>query len=116
MEALLTERGVARHFNNTKNKRKLLSLHNRIVKFRAKNAASAEALLAIKWLGNEGSHSTPEGLGFEDLLDAYELFEHVIEQIYVKRDRRILKLASGINKERGSTRRKKKPKAGVPGF
>ena len=90
---MLTERGVARTVINKHNKRKLLPLHDRIIKFKPKNAAAAETLLAIKWLGNESSHAATAGLVFEDLLDAYELFEHAIDQIYVKRDKKMLKLA-----------------------
>lgn len=109
VEALLTERKVQRTVINIKGKRQDLALHSRIDKFKAKNVEAAEGLLAIKWLGNEGSHaSLEEGLTLDDLLDAYELFEHAIDLIYVQQSAKMKKLAAGINKKRGSTRKKKK--------
>jgi hypothetical protein len=105
VETLLTERGIARSVVSSHNKRRRLSLHDRITKFRVKNPVAAETLLAIKWLGNEGSHGSSECLTLEDLLDAYELFEHVIDQVYVKRDRKIIRLASAINRKRGPRRK-----------
>lgn len=111
VEALLTERGVKRTTINKQGKRQPLALHSRIVDFKAKEPDAAETLLAIKWLGNEGSHAGTEALSVDDLLDAYELFEHAIEQVYVKRHKKMSKLASGINKKRGSVRKKKKDKS-----
>ncbi len=108
VEALLTNRGIARTVLDKKKKRTRMSLHSRIIKFTTKDATAAETLLAIKWLGNEGSHATASPLGLDGLLDAYELFEHAIEQIYVKRDKRLLKLTAGINKKKGSTRKNAK--------
>lgn len=109
VEALLTERKVPRTVINVKGKRQDLKLHSRIEKFGNKNAEAAASLLAIKWLGNKGSHASLEqGLTLDDLLDAYELFEHAIDLVYVRQSAKMKKLAAGINKRRGSTRKKKK--------
>lgn len=108
VEALLTERGIKRTVVNKKGKRQALALHDRIVAFKKEEPEAADTLLAIKWLGNEGSHAGTGALTVDDLLDAYELFEHAIEQVYVKRSKKMSKLASGINKKRGSVRKKKK--------
>ncbi len=108
VEALLTDQGIPRTTINKKNKREHLSLHNRIAAFKKKKSDAADTLLAIKWLGNEGSHAGTEALSVEDLLDAYALFEHAIELVYVKRQKKMSKLASDIIKKRGSVRRKKK--------
>lgn len=110
VEALLTERGIKRTTINKGGKRQSLTLHSRILDFKSNEPDAADTLLAIKWLGNEGSHAGTEALSVEDLLDAYELFEHAIEQVYVKRHKKMSKLASGINKRRGSVRKKQKNK------
>lgn len=75
------------------------SLHERIILFGKKNPKPAERLLAIKWIGNFGSH----GLRLEsnDLLDAYELLEIVLVEIYDTSKKRTDKLTKDINKKKG---------------
>ncbi|MEZ5893123.1 MAG: DUF4145 domain-containing protein [Parvularculaceae bacterium] len=67
-------------------KRSRLSLHARIDKYKQTDSNSAEYLLAIKWLGNEGSHASLDKVGERDLLDGFDTFDHLIERIYVKRE------------------------------
>jgi Domain of unknown function (DUF4145) len=114
VEALLTERGVARTTRNGKGKRQPLSLHARIDKYKQASPEAAPTLFALKWLGNDGSHASPEGVDINNLLDAFELFEHAIETIYVKRTDKLKRLASSINKKRGPLHRKPKVKSFWP--
>jgi hypothetical protein len=55
VEVLPTEQGIRRTTIFKRQKREL-RLHNRIVEYQAKRPDAAELLLAVKWLGNEGSH------------------------------------------------------------
>jgi hypothetical protein len=64
--------------------------------------------LAIKWLGNEGSHEGVGELKTDDLLDGFELFEHVIDQVCTKRTEKLKRLAANINRRKGSVRRKRR--------
>jgi Domain of unknown function (DUF4145) len=107
-EALLTDRRVPS--TAIKNgKRKRIWLHDRIERFKQKEAESADYLLAIKWIGNVGSHYNFDELELADLLDGFELIEHVVERIYVRRDKRLKKMANAINLRKG---RPLRPKGG----
>lgn len=94
VEILLTERGVPETTTDRHGKPVRINLHHRIEKFRAKNQAAAELLLAIKMLGNVGSHG--DDVTMDDLLDAYEILDHVIDAIYSTRAIRAATLASGL--------------------
>jgi hypothetical protein len=85
---------------------KTKSLHERIIHFGQQNAKAAERLLAIKWIGNFGSH----GLKLErsDLLDAYEIFEVALQEIYDDDKRRVDKLTKSINKKKGPLNKRKR--------
>jgi hypothetical protein len=107
IEALLTEQGVPRNTVNAKGKRQPLSLHSRIEKYQAKNEDAAELLMAIKWFGNAGSH-TVGGVDRATLLDAYELLEHAIEIIYVRRTAALKKIAKSMTARKGRPARVKR--------
>ncbi len=98
VELILTEYHIKR-FEIKKGKRKRLSLHERIELFSYKNATLGDALMAIKWIGNEGSHIGK--LTKDDLLDAFEMLEHVLDELFEKRKEKIGKLVKAINKKKG---------------
>jgi len=106
-EALLTERKVPQTTLNRRGKRERISLHARIDKFKQKDAGSADYLLAIKWLGNAGSHANLDELSGDDLLNGFELFEHLIERVYVRREEHLKKMAKRINSRKGKPIRKR---------
>jgi hypothetical protein len=95
----MDERGIARRFRTKKGKLEDLSLHARIERFAKKNPNVGNTLIAIKWLGNTGSHS-PD-LKANDVLDAFELLLHAIEEIYESKTVRLKKLTSSIIKRKG---------------
>lgn len=99
LEALLTELGVRRY--NTKNgKRIFLNLHSRISLLPAKYSELGELLLAIKWLGNAGSHADSV-VKIDDVMDAYELIDHVLQELYAQKAKKAKALARKINKKKG---------------
>jgi hypothetical protein len=81
-----------------------LSLHTRIENFTKKYPEVGANLLAIKWLGNSGSHS--DDLKADDMLDAFELLEHVLDEIYESKSTRIKKLTKAIIKKKGPVSKK----------
>lgn len=83
--------------NAGKNRR--LSLHERIELFKEKDAELADTMLAIKWLGNAGSHASD--LNEKDILDAFELMEHVIEKLFVEKLKKIRIITKKINTKKG---------------
>ena len=110
-EVLLTDRKIPSKTLNKKKKMVRIDLHARIEKYKQKDPTSANYLLAIKWLGNVGSHTSLDKLGVDDLLNGFELFEHVVQRIYEKHEEHLKKIAKTINARKG---RPVKPKAWKP--
>ena len=110
LELLLTAQRVNRTTGRIKKngKREFLSLHNRIQRFAAKRASLAQNLLAVKWLGNAGSHANP--ITRDDVLDGYEIMEYVLDEVFANRSRKVGALTRAINRRRGprSPRRHRK--------
>ena len=86
-----------------KERRINLTLHQRIEKFKLKYKELGENLLAIKWLGNAASH--PTGLSIDDIFDAFEILQHVLNELYDNRSKRIQKLTKQINSKKGKRSR-----------
>ena len=95
IDAILTNKRVKR-FSNVKGKRKLINLHDRIVEFEKKDPGIAKKLLAIKWLGNEGSHANT--MTKNDVLDAYEILESVLDDLFVGYKKAVERKVFQINK------------------
>jgi hypothetical protein len=74
-------------------------LDRRIKSFAPRNQGVANKLLAIKWIGNTGSHS--DNLELVDVLDAFELLEYCLEELYEGRTARLIALAASINTHKG---------------
>ena len=99
IEELLTELKIKR-FSTSKGKRRFISLHQRIDLLPEKFAQFKEIILAIKWLGNTGSHGHGE-VTMDDVMDAYELTEHVLQEIYEPRIKKLKAIAKKVNKKKG---------------
>ena len=101
VERLLTELKIE-CFEMKKGKLRIISLHQRISLIPPPHQGLKHLLLAIKWLGNAGSHAQGE-ISVDDVLDAYEMTEHVLEQIYPDQ-RRAMKMnaiATEVNRKKG---------------
>lgn len=92
-----------------KGKRKLLSLHSRIEHFKDLKPKEGELLMALKWIGNFGSHSN-DNLTREDILDAFDILDYVTNKLYEKDSKRILRLGKRINKLKGPQKKSSKKK------
>lgn len=97
LELLLTAQGVNRTVSGKRGKR--LTLHERVKRYESKRSDIAGHLLAVKWLGNAGSHPSP--ISHDDVLDGYEIMEHVLDELYVGRARRVGALSRAINRRKG---------------
>ena len=78
---------------------KKISLHDRILLFHPTNPDIGELLLAMKWIGNIGSHTN--NLTREDLLTDFELLQFVINEIFINDRKRLKKIAQKIIKSKG---------------
>lgn len=70
------------------------NLHQRIQHFSKKKPRICRLLLALKIIGNEGSHSINTTV--DDVLTAFEILELLVEMIYIKNDNRIETLVKQI--------------------
>lgn len=101
LEDLLTQQKV-RRFSSKGGKRNVIQLHDRIIAFSKKNDAAANSLLALKWIGNSGSHGGKRNNTTRDqVLEAMDIFEHALDQIYDRTGVSIAKKVKKINAKRG---------------
>jgi len=99
LENLLTYMKVKRY--ETKNGKKFfLNLHRRIDLIPAKYQSLKDFCLAIKWLGNAGSHSDKK-ITLDDVMDAYEIMDEMLRELLDKKQEHIKKLVKTINKKKG---------------
>lgn len=99
IEQLLTWLKIKR-FSLIKGKRRYISLHQRIALLPPQYSEIKDLILAIKWLGNSGSHSR-DGMTLDDVMDAYEFLEHILEEIFGKKAKNLKARAKKVNKKKG---------------
>jgi hypothetical protein len=85
-----------------------LNLHHRIEIFEKTRPEVSERLKAIKWLGNVGSHAGGKELTHDDLLDAFEILETVLIDLYSPVRAAIERKAKLINSRKGPARQRAK--------
>lgn len=95
IEFLMDDLKVEKTIHTKSGKCKNLILHDRILQYKLINSEAADFLLAIKWIGNEGSHYTK--ITKNDVLDAYELLEFSLEQVYNDKKKSLVMLSQNIN-------------------
>jgi hypothetical protein len=76
-----------------------ISLHERIGILKLRAASVVDALLAIKWVGNAGSHLGQ--LTRDDVFDAFDILETVLDDLFVRNRATTQKLIRDINKRKG---------------
>lgn len=89
LELLMNHQKVKKFLPRKNGKRKDLSLHERLEIFKDNNVDVADFLLAIKWIGNAGSHTGK--LRKEDVLDAYKLLNRSLQKLFDKEDEKLKK-------------------------
>lgn len=80
------------------------NLHQRIEKYMQKSSnrktvSLGNKLMAIKWIGNQGSHLEQE-LTNENIITAFEILENVLHKIYDKSEKLIAQKVKQINKNK----------------
>ena len=104
LELLMNHLGVPKR-KKTKNSEYIdLTLHARIDSFASKDANMGAQLMALKWLGNTGSHDSQ--VSESDILDAFEILEHVIGEIVGGHSARVAALAKKLSKKHGGKKKK----------
>lgn len=77
VERMLTAMGVAERTDRGKR----IPLHNRLEMLPELYASFSKPLMAIKFLGNAGSH-TYDGVKTRDIEDAFEIMEYVVNDLF----------------------------------
>lgn len=101
VEEILT----TRHLPKTqivKGERRDISLHARIKKWEMKEPDICRKLFAIKWICNAGSHAGE--LTRDGLLDAMDVLQFTLNEIYDDHKRDLELTVSRVNKKRGPVR------------
>lgn len=80
IEDLLTEQGVVKHPNGETTKTRLTT-DARIKVFQKQNDEAGTMLMAIKWIGNVGSHEG-NGLTLDNVFEAFNFLSHALDLIY----------------------------------
>ncbi|MBY4733692.1 DUF4145 domain-containing protein [Cupriavidus pauculus] len=99
VEALLTALGIKR-ITVVKGKQRPINLHQRIQLLPPKYQEQMDLLLAVKWLGNAGSHGGDKATT-ADVRVAYDLLEHVLSEIYEGKGKMLKAMAKKVNKKKG---------------
>lgn len=106
LECLMDHFGIPQRRRNKHGKYFDLSLHDRIDAFAKSEPTTGSQLMALKWLGNAGSHNSK--VNQKDLLDAFEIMEHALSEIIERRSARVAALAKELTKKHSRKKRKRK--------
>ena len=107
VEELLNLQRVPKTRVDDKKKRHRRTAHSRIELLRAKGSKYADAahfLMAVKWIGNDGSHGGK--LTVSDVLSGAEFLNRAVELIYNTSATDLKRRADAINKRRGVPRKR----------
>jgi hypothetical protein len=103
VELILTGERVKRYGTDKKGARTRLSLHDRIESYRKREPGLADEMMAVKWLGNAGSHGAHE-LTIDGVFDGFDLLEHVLEEVYGARTKTLARIRRDLIRRRGRPR------------
>lgn len=106
IERLLDSLGVKKRRKDKSGKFQDLSLHQRIEEFTKTEPQLGGQLMALKWVGNVGSHDAQ--VKRDDLLDAFEILEHTLSELVNQRTKRITQLAKKLHAKHAKRKAKRK--------
>lgn len=102
LEYLMTYLGVPKSKQGANDKLSDMSLHDRIDAFAKQEPAIGAQLMALKWLGNTGSHDSQ--VSANDLLDAFEIMEHALKEIVGGHSARMIELAKKLTMKHSASK------------
>ncbi len=110
VEQILNEFKIKKFTINKQKKRVVINVTQRIHLFQSKfnqHSDIAQNLLAIKWIGNIGSHQN--NVDRSQTLDAYEILQHCLDELFLNRTKAkiINKLSKTIIKNKGKQKKAK---------
>ncbi|MEV0898216.1 DUF4145 domain-containing protein [Actinoplanes sp. NPDC049802] len=109
VEELLTCHRIPRSTINRNHKRVRLDTHQRIEKFAQMKPDVARVLMAVKWIGNSGSHEG--GLGIDDVLEGAQMLSHALGLLYDTSVPVLMRRVNEVNR-RGKRGPRSRPRTG----
>ncbi|BDG05000.1 hypothetical protein AMOR_39960 [Anaeromyxobacter oryzae] len=106
---ILTSQRVKSFGRDRNGKRVQLSLHSRILLYGKRDPAIADEMMAVKWLGNAGSHGA-ERLSTNDMFDGFDLLEHLLEEVFAQRTKVLARIRRDLIRRKGRPRKRREPK------
>jgi hypothetical protein len=103
LERLMDHYRIPRRCRGTNGKYFDLKLHTRIEIFSKRQSSAGEKLMALKWLGNTGSHQGD--VSRNDLLDGFEILEYLLAELFEKRTVHVVGLARQLMKKHAKRRK-----------
>jgi hypothetical protein len=107
LENLMDHLKIQKRRKNRKGRFDKLTLHHRIEIFTKTEPGIGDRLMALKWLGNAGSHRGK--VSQEDILDAFEIIEEALLELVEHRSKRLEALAQGLMERHRPGARKRSP-------
>jgi hypothetical protein len=95
--------------DRARGKKRRLTLHDRIVKLeqrRPKLKEICERMMAVKHLGNAGSHPGVQVVA-DDVFDGFDILERVLEDMYSERPGELARAVKQINQRKGPRKPKR---------
>lgn len=105
VERIMDHFRIPRRKKTTKGKLVRLTLHDRLELFETSDKMSSQRLMAIKWFGNAGSHE--HEITRDDVLDALEILEDALIELFEQRTRRLAVLTRSLMRRHEPSRKKK---------
>lgn len=99
LEYLMNHIGIPKRKKGGNGKFFDLTLHARIDAFAKKDPTIGSQLMALKWLGNTGSHDS--NVSATDLIDAFEILEHALREVIGGHSAKVAALAKKLIKKHG---------------
>ena len=101
---LLTRRRIRQTYIDKNGTKQAYTTHARIETLQKKHPDARKQLMAVKWIGNAGSHT--DKLTSSDVVAGAEHLELALRLLYDKRDEMLKRSADRINKRKGVPRRR----------
>jgi hypothetical protein len=78
-------------------------LHERIEGLGKRDKGLSDRLLAVKWIGNAGSHK--DELTRDDVFDALDIVDVILDDLFVRHREKVTALVAAINETKGPRKR-----------
>lgn len=105
VERLLDARRINKMITRSTGKKRM-PLHDRIELLKTSEPDAYAALMAIKWLGNAGTHT--DDLSREDVFKAFDILEVALHNLYIRHAKKIGRLIALINTHKGPPNAKRR--------